>query len=53
MAIALGRGGDQAVVKENGKYSFFGGRSQEVEKRTKVKARYMKLVSRISQTLYL
>ncbi len=37
--IALGRGGDQAVVRENGKYSFFGGRSQEVEKRTRVKAR--------------
>ena len=37
--IALGRGGDQAVVRENGKYTFFGGRSQEVEKLTKVKAR--------------
>ena len=37
--IALGRGGDQAIVKLNGKYEFFGGRSQEVEKRTKVKAR--------------
>ena len=39
MDIALGRGGDQAVIRENGKYSFFGGRAQEVEKRTKVKAR--------------
>ena len=37
--IVLGRGGDQAVVRENGKYSFFGGRTLEVEKRTKVKAR--------------
>ena len=37
--IILGRGGDQAVVREDGKYSFFGGRTQEVEKRTKVKAR--------------
>ena len=37
--IALGRGGDQAVVREGGKYVFFGGRTQEVEKRTKVKAR--------------
>ena len=37
--IALGRGGDQAVIRENEKYSFFGGRTQEVEKRTKVKAR--------------
>ena len=39
MDIALGRGGDQAVVKTNGKYNFFGGKAQEVEKRTKVKAR--------------
>lgn len=38
--IVLGRGGDQAVVKEEEeKYRFFGGRTQEVEKRTKVKAR--------------
>ena len=37
--IALGRGGDQAVIRKNGKYSFFGGRTQELEKRTKVKAR--------------
>lgn len=39
MEIAQGRGGDQAVIRENGKYSFFGGRAQEMEKRTKVKAR--------------
>ncbi len=39
MDIVLGRGGDQAVVKENEKYIFFGGRTLEVEKRTKVKAR--------------
>lgn len=39
MDIALGRGGDQAVIRKNGKYEFFGGRAQEVEKRTKVKAR--------------
>lgn len=39
MDIALGRGGDQAVIRENGKYLFFGGRTQELEKRTKVKAR--------------
>ena len=37
--IALGRGGDQAVLRREGKYTFFGGRSQEIEKRTKVKAR--------------
>ena len=39
MEIALGRGGDQAVIKQDGKYNFFGGRAQELEKRTKVKAR--------------
>ncbi len=39
MDIALGRGGDQAVVRTNGKYNFFGGKAQELEKRTKVKAR--------------
>ena len=37
--IALGRGGDQAIIKQAGKYYFFGGRTQELEKRTKVKAR--------------
>ncbi|MCI8345728.1 MAG: phosphoesterase [Clostridia bacterium] len=37
--IALGRGGDQAIIRKDGKYTFFGGRAQEVEKRTKVKAR--------------
>ena len=39
MNLVLGRGGDQAVVRRNGKYEFFGGKVQEVEKRTKVKAR--------------
>ena len=39
MEIVLGRGGDQAVVRKDGKYAFFGGTSLEIEKRTKVKAR--------------
>ena len=39
MDIVLGRGGDQAVIRENEIYKFFGGRAQEMEKRTKVKAR--------------
>ena len=39
MDIVLGRGGDQAVIRENEIYKFYGGRAQEVEKRTKVKAR--------------
>lgn len=37
--IALGRGGDQAVVRVDDNYEFFGGRSKAVEKRNKVKAR--------------
>ena len=39
MDIVLGRGGDQAVIRENEIYKFYGGRAQEIEKRTKVKAR--------------
>jgi len=39
MDLALGRGGDQAVLRKDEKYYFFGGKSQEVEKRTRVKAR--------------
>lgn len=37
--MALGRGGDQAVIKEGGNFSYFGGKNRETEKRTKVKAR--------------
>ena len=37
--IVLGRGGDQVIVRKDGKYKFYGGTSVEVEKRTKVKAR--------------
>lgn len=37
--MALGRGGDQVIVKNGEKYMFFGGKSQETEKRTRVKAR--------------
>lgn len=39
MDVILGRGGDQAAIRENEKYQFFGGRTTEFEKRTKVKAR--------------
>lgn len=39
MDIALGRGGDQAVVKDYERLSFYGGKSKAVEKRTRVKAR--------------
>lgn len=37
--MALGRGGDQAVVKEREKLSYYGGKSQQMEKNTRVKAR--------------
>lgn len=37
--MALGRGGDQAIIKNNDQYSFFGGKSTGVEKRTRVKSR--------------
>ncbi|MGG1314097.1 MULTISPECIES: DHH family phosphoesterase [Cohnella] len=37
--IALGRGGDQAVVKVGERQSFYGGKSNAVEKRTRVRAR--------------
>lgn len=37
--LALGRGGDQAVVKTKDKITYYGGKSQQVEKSTRVKAR--------------
>ena len=37
--LALGRGGDQAVVKDREKISYYGGKSITVEKNTRVKAR--------------
>ena len=37
--LALGRGGDQAVVKMPGQIQYFGGKSQQLEKNTRVKAR--------------
>jgi c-di-AMP phosphodiesterase-like protein len=37
--LALGRGGDQAVVKDNDKISYYGGKTKQVEKSTRVKAR--------------
>ncbi|MDO3413247.1 DHH family phosphoesterase [Saccharibacillus sp. CPCC 101409] len=37
--MALGRGGDQAAVKAGQRLSFYGGRSNAVEKRTRVRAR--------------
>lgn len=37
--MALGRGGDQAVVKDKDSISYYGGKSQQKEKNTRVKAR--------------
>ena len=39
--LALGRGGDQAVVRGKVDFQFYGGRSKSTEKRTKVKSRVM------------
>ena len=37
--LALGRGGDQAVVKDAVSITYYGGKSQQVEKSTRVRAR--------------
>ena len=37
--MALSRGGDQVVIKDRYNFTFFGGRTKETERRTKVKAR--------------
>lgn len=39
MDLALGRGGDQAVIKNDEKLFFYGGKTRGVEKSTRVKAR--------------
>lgn len=44
--IALGRGGDQAVVKTKENVKFYGGNTKAVEKRTKVKARILSFALR-------
>ncbi len=44
--MALGRGGDQAIIKDDDQYLFYGGKSQEIEKRTRVKSRVIALAIR-------
>ncbi|MCI8532588.1 MAG: DHH family phosphoesterase [Lachnospiraceae bacterium] len=39
MDLALARGGDQAVVKTKEQITYYGGKTQQVEKNTRVKAR--------------
>lgn len=37
--LAQGRGGDQAIIKHHDKYTFYGGKTKEVEKSARVKVR--------------
>ncbi|MDR1391769.1 MAG: DHH family phosphoesterase [Clostridiales bacterium] len=37
--MALGRGGDQAIIKDEKSFCFYGAKTREIEKRTKVKIR--------------
>ena len=37
--MALSRGGDQAVIKDRYNFTFYGGRTKETERRTRVKSR--------------
>jgi c-di-AMP phosphodiesterase-like protein len=39
MDMALGRGGDQVVIRDGDKTTYYGGQSRQVEKNTRVKAR--------------
>jgi c-di-AMP phosphodiesterase-like protein len=39
LELALARGGDQAVVRKNSNFDFYGGKTKAVEKRNRVKAR--------------
>lgn len=41
--MALGRGGDQVVVKKGNDFTYFGGQNRETEKRTKVRSRIIAL----------
>ena len=52
--MALSRGGDQAVIKDRYNFSFFGGRSKETDRRSKVRSRVsanslMELIGQSSQ----
>ena len=54
--MALGRGGDQAVIKDESGFAFYGGLSREVERHTRVKARVVahalrELIANSSQVL--
>lgn len=56
LEMALSRGGDQIVIKSPENFEFYGGRSKETERRTKVKSRVManaldKLIATSSQVI--
>lgn len=56
LEMALSRGGDQVVIKNPETFEFYGGRSKETERRTKVKSRVMasaldKLITASSQLI--
>ena len=44
--MALGQGDDQAVIKDGERIQYFGGKAQQVEKTTRVKARVKTYVLR-------
>ena len=50
--MSLGRGGDQVTIKKKNSYEFFGGTSQGLEKRSKVKTRVvaMALLEKIQES---
>lgn len=39
LELALGRGGDQVVIRKNGNYEFYGGGSKNIERKSRVKSR--------------
>lgn len=41
LELALGRGGDQVVLKTEDNYEFYGGRSKDIERKSRVKARVL------------
>lgn len=54
--MSLSRGGDQAVIKDRTNFTFFGGKTKETERRTKVKSRVianslMELIGQSSNVL--
>ncbi len=56
MEMALSRGGDQVVLRDETQYHFFGGKAKEIERRTKIRSRvvanaFMELLGGASRVL--